>query len=48
MIVVLHRKNAFAERFKILAGQIRKVILLDYQNNYVQRSNQLLKYPNFL
>jgi len=25
-----------------------KIILLDHQNNYVERSNQLLKYQNFL
>jgi len=28
--------------------QIRKVILLNYHNNYVERSNQLLEYHNFL
>jgi len=33
-----HGKNGFAERSKILAGY-RKVILLNYQNNYVERSN---------
>jgi len=31
--MILHEKNSFAERCKILT-QIRKVILLDYQNNY--------------
>jgi len=33
----MERMN-FAERSKILAGY-RKVILLNYQNNYVERSN---------
>jgi len=41
------KKNNFVERSKILAGYIRKVILLN-QNNYVERSNQLLEYQNFL
>jgi len=36
--VVLHG-NGFAERSKILAGYIRKVILLNHQNNYVERAN---------
>jgi len=27
--------------------QIRKVILLNYQNNYMERSNQLLENQNF-
>jgi len=45
----LHGKNGFAERFKILAGyKSIKVILLNYQNNYVERLNQLLEYQNFL
>jgi len=35
-----HGKNGFAERSKILARiEIRKVILLNYQNNYIERSN---------
>jgi len=34
---------------KNIAGvQIRKVILLNYQNNYVERSNQWLEYQNIL
>jgi len=28
--------------------QIKKIILLNYQNNYVERSNQLLEYQIFL
>jgi len=35
----MHGRNDFAERSKILAGY-RKVVLLNYQNNYVERSNQ--------
>jgi len=36
----IYGRNSFAERFKILAEyKIRKVILLNYQNNYVERSN---------
>jgi len=34
----IRRKEHFAERSKILAGY-RKVILLNYQNNYIERSN---------
>jgi len=34
------------ERSKISAGY-RKVIMLNYQNNYLEHSNQLLKYQNF-
>jgi len=35
-----HGKNDFAERYEILAKyRIRKVILLNYQINYVERSN---------
>jgi len=40
-------KNDFAERSKILAAY-RKVILLSYQNNYVERSSRLLEYQNSL
>jgi len=32
-------KERFVERSKILAIQIRKIILLNYQNNYVKYSN---------
>jgi len=35
---VHEKKNGFAERSKILVGQITK-INLNYQNNYVERSN---------
>jgi len=35
--------------FKMLTEDAtRKVILLNYQNNYVEQSNQLLEYQNFL
>jgi len=37
-ILLLHGKNDFAERSKILAGY-RKIILLNYPNNYVECSN---------
>jgi len=42
---MLHGKNGFAERSKILAGYR---ILLNYQNNHVEHPNQLLEYQNFL
>jgi len=36
----VYGKNGFAERSKILAAlQMRKIILLNYKNNYVERSN---------
>jgi len=44
----VHGKNGFAERSKILAGDHRKIILLNYQNNYIERSNRLLECQNFL
>jgi len=34
---IAHGKNGFAENFRWI--QIRKVILLNYQNNYVERSS---------
>jgi len=34
---ILHGKNDFAKKSKILAGY-RKVIFLNYQNNYIERS----------
>jgi len=38
--VYFHEKIGFAERAKNFNWiQIRKVILLNYQNNYVKRSN---------
>jgi len=56
--IFLYRKRNIADKTdieKILLKdlkfswiQIRKVILLNYQNNYVERSNQLPKYQNFL
>jgi len=43
---MVHGKNGFAERSKNFSW-IGKAILLN-QNNYVERSNQLLEYQNFL
>jgi len=34
----MHGKNGFAEKSKILT-KYRKIILLNYQDNYVERSN---------
>jgi len=40
--VYFHGKIGFTERAKILTGY-RKVILLNYQNNYVERSKLLVR-----
>jgi len=37
-IVIWKKRFCFAEKSKILAGY-RKVILLNYQSNYAERSN---------
>jgi len=48
--VTIHLKNSFAKRSKILAGYRSEKYnnFVDYQNNYVECSNQLLEYKNFL
>jgi len=41
-IILVHEKNGFAERSKILAGyRSEKIILLNYQNNYLERSKPI-------
>jgi len=44
----IHKKNNFAKISKNLVNTDVKIILLNHQNNYVRRSNWLLKCSNFL
>ena len=46
---LIHRKNHLTEVSKNVARYINlKIILLDCQNNYVELSNWLLEYHDFL
>jgi len=38
LLNIIHGNNGFAEKSKILIGY-RKVILLNYKNNYIERLN---------
>jgi len=44
----LHGKDDFAERSEILLDTDLKIILLNYQNNYVEHSNWLIEYKILL
>jgi len=40
LLINLHGKNDFAEKFKILLDIDLKIILLDHQNNSVGKNNE--------